>query len=150
MDDEDIVGSDLEIDSNSDEADTPLNTPAQAAKPKPKRKPRARKPKASVDDDHNSRSFARESRPYKFSFENTLDFDGKPLKTISEFFEDLADQLKTKFGADLSDFCRKFSRKPLNVVTFCSGTEAPILAMGLVQKSKFPLLFFLVYRLNCI
>jgi hypothetical protein len=123
-----------------------LDTPARGTKPKP----RARKTKASVDDDHNPRSFAREPQPYKFSYENPLDFDSKPLKTISEFFVDLADQLKTKFGADLSKFCGKFNKKPLNVVTLCSGTEAPILAMGLVQKSKFPLLFFLVYRLNCI
>jgi hypothetical protein len=35
------------------------------------------------------RSFAREPQPYKFSCKNPIDIDSKPLKTISEFCEDL-------------------------------------------------------------
>ena len=63
--------------------------------------------------------------------------------TIAEFFEDLADKLKMEYGTDLIKFCKLFREKPLNVVTFCSGTESPILAIGLVQKSKFNSIFFL-------
>jgi hypothetical protein len=116
----------------------------------PKTKPRTRKSKSPQGEDHNPRSFGRESQPYKFSYENPLDFDSKPLSTIPEFFEHITDKLKVDYDRELRGFCNKFGKKSLNVVTFCSGTESPILAMGLVQKSKFNPLISLINCLNCI
>ncbi len=120
----------------AEDEETPTSKPSNP-------KSRAKKVKFSLDADHNPRSFAREPQPYKFSYENPLSFDGKPLFTIAEFFEDLSDKLKMEYGRDLIKFCKLFREKPLNVVTFCSGTESPILAIGLVQKSKFNSVFFL-------
>jgi hypothetical protein len=142
--DEDAAESDLEIEEQIDVAEDE-QSPASKRNTS---KLRAKKVKFSLDADHNPRSFAREPLAYKFSYENPLDFNGKPLFTITQFFEDLSDKLKMKYGADLIRFCKLFREKPLNVVTFCSGTESPILAIGLVQKSKFTLTFFLDESIN--
>lgn len=137
--DEDASESDLEIEEQIDVVE---DEQSPASKPK-NPKSRAKKVKFSLDADHNPRTFAREPQPYKFSYENPLDFNSKPLFTIAQFFEDLSDKLKMKYGTDLIKFCKLFREKPLNVVTFCSGTESPILAIGLVQKCKFTSTFFL-------
>lgn len=137
--DEDAAESDLEIEEESHVAEDEKIPASKSSNPKRC----ARKVKFSLDADHNPRSFAREPQPYKFSYDNPLNFNGKPLFTIAQFFEDLSDKLKMKYGTDLMRFCKLFREKPLNVVTFCSGTESPILAIGLVQKSKFTPIFFL-------
>jgi hypothetical protein len=95
-----------------------------------------------LDEDNHPYTFAEQPTPYKFAYENVLDYESKPLTTIPEIFEDFTDQLYEKFIVPLGKFCSKFGEKPLNVLTFCSGTESPILAMNMVQKSKFILLFF--------
>ncbi len=133
--------SDVEMEDESTESDVH----ELEATTVPKTKPRTRKSRSQQDEDHNPRSFGREPQPYKFSYENPLDFNSKPLSTIPEFFEDITDKIKTDFDTELRGFCNKFGKTPLNVVTFCSGTESPILAIGLVQKRKFNPLIFLIY-----
>ena len=87
-------------------------------------------------EDQNPRSFADPNST--FNFENILDYGAQPLFTTPEIFEDLATRIYAYRKGALQKFCQTFSKKPLKVLTFCSGTESPILAMQLVQKSKFP------------
>ncbi|CAL3967483.1 unnamed protein product [Diplocarpon coronariae] len=56
----------------------------------------------------------------------------KPLWTIREMFDDLAANLK-KSG--FTDIANMMDARPLKVGTFCSGTEAPILAMRMLKDS---------------
>lgn len=95
---------------------------------------RAKKSIAGLAEDKNPRSFADPST--KFGFENILDYDTRPLISIPEIFEDLATRIHEHGRHSLRRFCQLFNKKPLKVLTLCSGTESPILAMQQIQKSK--------------
>jgi hypothetical protein len=95
---------------------------------------RAKTSIAGSAEDQNPRSFADPNT--KFGFENILDYGARPLITIPEIFEDLTDQIRKEGENSLRRFCKTFSKKPLRVLTMCSGTESPILAMQQIQKSK--------------
>ncbi|PBP21728.1 Helicase-like transcription factor HLTF/DNA helicase RAD5, DEAD-box superfamily (ISS) [Diplocarpon rosae] len=56
----------------------------------------------------------------------------KPLWTIREIFDDLAANLKKSGFEDITNM---MDARPLKVGTFCSGTEAPILAMRMLKDS---------------
>ncbi len=84
--------------------------------------------------DLNPRSFADPGT--SFGFENILDYEARPLITMPEIFENLATRIYKHDILDLQRFCKTFGKKPLRVLTFCSGTESPILAMQQIQKSE--------------
>lgn len=65
--------------------------------------------------------------------------DLPPLHTLSEIFADMASNaLKMGFEHVLS----RLGSRPLRVATMCSGTEAPLLALELIQTGKCSVLFF--------
>jgi hypothetical protein len=62
---------------------------------------------------------------------NLLDTGRAPLSDINDIFSDLASKaIKLGFLAA----CANFQDQPLRIVTMCSGTESPILAMRLLQR----------------
>lgn len=64
--------------------------------------------------------------------------DLPPLHTLTEIFADMASNaLKLGFGHVLS----RLGSRPLRVATMCSGTEAPLLALELIQTGKCSVLF---------
>lgn len=59
--------------------------------------------------------------------------DLPPLHTLTEIFADMASNaLKMGFEHVLS----RLGSRPLRVATMCSGTEAPLLALELIQTGK--------------
>lgn len=76
--------------------------------------------------------------------------DLPPLHTLTEIFADMASNaLKLGFEHVLS----RLGSRPLRVATMCSGTEAPLLALELIQTGKCSVLFstflFCFPRLVC-
>lgn len=64
--------------------------------------------------------------------------DLPPLHTLTEIFADMASNaLKLGFEHVLS----RLGSRPLRVATMCSGTEAPLLALELIQTGKCSVLF---------
>jgi hypothetical protein len=84
---------------------------------------------------HNPRSFGDEGN--NFNFQNSLSYDLPPLITTRAIFEALTKRIFRTSKANLGNFCQIFAQTPLKVLTFCSGTESPILGLQMVQKSKF-------------
>lgn len=65
--------------------------------------------------------------------------DLPPLHTLTEIFADMASNaLKMGFEHVLI----RLGSRPLRVATMCSGTEAPLLALELIQTGKCSVLFF--------
>lgn len=73
--------------------------------------------------------------PPKFNFQPAYDATLEPLTTNEQFFTDLGGRLVKLGMRQLTDLMRG---RPLYVGTFCSGTEAPILAMRTLQEGKTP------------
>lgn len=137
--------SESEIDTELDsEPDLNSESSEPAIAPKAKAKPRAKKskPKSLTPEDTNLNTFASSRKPYKFSFDNPLDFGKEPLSTVSQFFEHLAYSIYKQYSAHLDEFCKKLKGKPITVITFCSGTEAPIIALLKILNGKFVLMSF--------
>lgn len=64
--------------------------------------------------------------------------DLPPLHTLTDIFADMASNaLKMGFEHVLS----RLGSRPLRVATMCSGTEAPLLALELIQTGKCSVLF---------
>lgn len=59
--------------------------------------------------------------------------DLPPIDSLEEIFQDLASKaLRFGFGKVL----QRLGGRPLRVATVCSGTESPLLALEMIQKSK--------------
>ena len=85
----------------------------------------------------NPRSFGEADNP--FIFDNPLDFGSQPLTTIRAVFEDLTRRVHQHASDTLKEFCEDFSSTPLKILTFCSGTESPVLGLEMFRKSKLSL-----------
>jgi hypothetical protein len=77
--------------------------------------------------------------------------DLPPLHTLTDIFADMASNaLKMGFEHVLS----RLGSRPLRVATMCSGTEAPLLALELIQTGKcivlFSIFFFSVPSVVCL
>lgn len=107
------------------------NQPTKRAKTSRKGKPKAVENSAPP----NPRSFGDEGN--NFNFQNSLSYDLPPLITTRAIFEALTKRIFRTSKANLQNFCQIFAQTPLKVLTFCSGTESPILGLQMVQKSKF-------------
>jgi site-specific DNA-cytosine methylase len=59
----------------------------------------------------------------------SLDVDGPPMSSIYEIFDEMAAK-----AVDVG-LCHKIPSSKLRIFTMCSGTEAPLLAMQLMQQS---------------
>lgn len=71
--------------------------------------------------------------------------DLPPLHTLTEIFADMASNaLKMGFEHVLS----RLGSRPLRVATMCSGTEAPLLALELIQTGKCSVLFFFFFSFS--
>lgn len=68
--------------------------------------------------------------------ENKRRISGKspPLHDIRDIFEDAVSNPKTKEA--LLNAVKYFDGKPIRVATMCSGTESPLLALGLISDGK--------------
>lgn len=66
-----------------------------------------------------------------------LDLTAPPLSNINDIFSRLTFKAFDKDfkGDTMDDVIAKFVDRPLRVATMCSGTESPILALQLIQKS---------------
>jgi site-specific DNA-cytosine methylase len=60
---------------------------------------------------------------------NGLNKKGPPMSNIYEIFDDMADKAVER------DLCERLPSRKLRIFTMCSGTEAPLLAMQLMQRA---------------
>jgi hypothetical protein len=65
---------------------------------------------------------------------NGLDRNLKPLHKIDEIFDDLTEKA---MSLGLNDFLHCLGQQELKVATLCSGTESPLLALRMIQDSKY-------------
>lgn len=91
-----------------------------------------------VTDDQEPRARADEIPELRRGFPiprgRYLASDLPPLHTLTEIFADMASNaLKMGFEHVL----RRLGSRPLRVATMCSGTEAPLLALELIQTGKY-------------
>jgi len=72
-------------------------------------------------------------RGYSVPRDRYLASDLPPLHTLADIFADMASKaLELGFASVLF----RLGSRPLRVATMCSGTEAPLLALELIQTSK--------------
>ncbi|KAE9378131.1 hypothetical protein N431DRAFT_328897 [Stipitochalara longipes BDJ] len=88
--------------------------------------------RTTLDANRNPRSFGDPGNT--FNFDNPLDYHSPPLTTTRAIFQELTKQIYHKTLGNLEELCGIFACTPLKVLTFCSGTESPILGLQMVQK----------------
>ena len=96
--------------------------------------PKKRIVKPTTQVQHDPRSFANPG--VVFNFTNILDYKSPPLTTIREIFAHITQKLASTYPDELDALCNKFANTPLKILTFCSGTESPILGLTMVQKCE--------------
>ena len=70
-----------------------------------------------------------------WNFKPGIDMSLPPMHDIGEIFDDI-----TKKAVNMSSFTyllNRLSGRELNVATMCSGTESPLLALGLIADGQF-------------
>ena len=73
---------------------------------------------------------ASSNRAFMSSEKSPLASQLPPIHSIPEMFRDIVARLP-----DLITFAKKIEGRPLRVATMCSGTESPLLALGLISRS---------------
>jgi hypothetical protein len=70
-----------------------------------------------------------------------------PLYKLSDIYKSLADKA---INLGLDEVLEYLGERPLRVVTVCSGTEAPLLALEMVKDSEYPPFLYLYFYLDCV
>lgn len=100
----------------------------------PKRVPKQRQADVNAMDDQKPAAGAdeipelRRGRPA--SSRRYLDSDLPPLHRLADIFTDIASKA---LELGFKDVLFRLGGRPLRVATMCSGTEAPLLALELIQ-----------------
>ena len=87
-------------------------------------------PKANVEVKKASRApGASSNRAFMSSEKSPLASQLPPIHSIPEMYRDIVARLP-----ELTAFAKKIEGRPLRVATMCSGTESPLLALGLFSR----------------
>ena len=74
------------------------------------------------------RGYREPGKKYRF-----LAYDLPPLHSLEEIFAHMA---RKALGLGLGHVLSQLGNRPLRVATMCSGTEAPLLALEMIQTGK--------------
>ncbi|KAI5478763.1 hypothetical protein MNV49_004589 [Pseudohyphozyma bogoriensis] len=103
-----------------------------ASKPrKTAAKPRTTKKKKGGDDDDDAEDDDPDNAAFSGGFRKGLDENLPPISGIPEIFKDLTARVQD----ELEEVVEHLNGRALTVATMCSGTESPLLALGLISDA---------------
>ena len=128
----DSIASDDETCVSDDEQEDVKPIPVKRQRPSLKgpAKPRATKiAKASAGNP----TLSRRNPPPNWNWKSGIDQSKEPLHDISDIF---ADMTQKAVDVGFKDVIRYLGKQKLKVATMCSGTESPLLALGMIRDGE--------------